>query len=68
MSELQSEVLFIDYGNTEVKNHSEIVELVPNQASSKPHAQCYTLFGLKGNYQDPDSIGFRQVGLGHLIP
>ena len=55
-------MVFVDYGNGEVKKYNEIVELPPGMQVINYHAQRYVLYGLKPIHTDPNSIGFMQVG------
>lgn len=58
---LQSELLFVDYGNSEVKPDCELVEIPPRLSMPKPYAQKYILYGLQPVHNDPGTIGYQQV-------
>ena len=57
---MQSEIIFIDYGNGEVKPNKEIVELPGGLSAVEPFAQKYCLLGLKDAHE-VDSIGYEHV-------
>ncbi len=60
-SSFQSNVLYIDYGNKEVVQNSEIVELRPSLANSEAMAKRFVLHGLNTLYKDAREIGFEEV-------
>ncbi len=56
----QCYVQFIDYGNGEPKQNTDIVELPGGLSSKEPFAKKYILYGLKPIH-DKDSQGYLQV-------
>lgn len=58
---LQSQVLYIDFGNGETVDNTCLVEIPGNLSSIKPQAERYRLLGLQAASEDPDSMGYAQV-------
>ena len=58
---LQSKVQYVDFGNMEIIDNREILDLPNSLASVKPMASRYVLYGLKPVYTDRSSAGFCQV-------
>ena len=52
---------FIDYGNTEVKSHGDVLDIPPRFCAAPPLAHCFTLYGIDIVHDDMSTLGYEQV-------
>ena len=62
LSLFQSEIQFIDYGNNDIKHHSNIVEVSPEFQHVPPFSKRHRLYGL-APVHDKGSKGYLKVGM-----